>query len=134
MGPDAARHPRGARAEVRAAAARAVRVPHDLPTGSDGASVARALFDLTARDSGPSLSAHVGRHATDDQLHELLVHRSIYQLKEADPHTWAVPRLSGRPKAALVEIQADEYGGRAHARRAVRPLDAWARPGRHPRS
>jgi hypothetical protein len=34
-----------------------------------------------------------------------------YQLKEADPHSWAIPRLTGRPKAALVEIQSDEYGG-----------------------
>jgi hypothetical protein len=39
------------------------------------------------------------------------VHRSGYQLKEADPHSWAISRLSGPPKAALVEIQADEYGG-----------------------
>src|SRR5205807_8709536 len=34
-----------------------------------------------------------------------------YQLKEADPHTWAIPRLMGGPKSAMVEIQADEYGG-----------------------
>jgi hypothetical protein len=40
-----------------------------------------------------------------------VAHRSIYHLKEADPHSWAIPRLSGRAKAALVEIQADEYGG-----------------------
>ena len=38
------------------------------------------------------------------------MHRSAYQLKEADAHTWALPRLSGAAKAALVEIQADEYG------------------------
>ena len=47
------------------------------------------------------------------------MHRSAYQLKEADPHSWAIPRLTGPPKAALVEIQADEYGGgrpdRVHA-------------------
>jgi hypothetical protein len=35
----------------------------------------------------------------------------VYHLKEADPHTFAIPRLHGEPKAALVEIQADEYGG-----------------------
>ena len=50
---------------------------------------------------------------------EFVVHRSAYQLKEADPHSWAIPRLAGPPKAALVEIQADEYGGgrpeRVHA-------------------
>jgi heme oxygenase-like protein len=39
------------------------------------------------------------------------MHKSVYHLKEADPHTWAIPRLAGRAKAALVEIQADEYGG-----------------------
>jgi hypothetical protein len=39
------------------------------------------------------------------------VHRSAYQLKEADPHSWAIPRLTGGPKAALLEVQADEYGG-----------------------
>lgn len=30
-----------------------------------------------------------------------------YQLKEADLHTWAIPRLAGRSKAALVSIQAE---------------------------
>ena len=39
------------------------------------------------------------------------MHRSVYHLREADPHTWAIPRLAGRAKAALVEIQIDEYGG-----------------------
>jgi hypothetical protein len=43
-----------------------------------------------------------------------VVHRSAYQLKEADPHSWAIPRLAGAAKAALLEIQFDEYGsGRA---------------------
>lgn len=98
---------------------RDVQVPTDLVTDLEarapveglGPAVARALFDLTSRDDGPGLSAYVARKATDDQLRELLVQRSVYQLKEADPHTWAVPRLAGVPKAALVEIQADEYGG-----------------------
>jgi hypothetical protein len=53
----------------------------------------------------------VAKKATKSQLQEFLIHKSVYQLKEADPHTWAIPRLSGRAKAALVEIQADEYGG-----------------------
>jgi hypothetical protein len=75
------------------------------------ADVAKALFDLTSDDAGPSLSKFVARQATDMQLHELVVQRSIYTLREADPHSWAIPRLTGRPKAALVEIQADEYGG-----------------------
>jgi hypothetical protein len=57
-----------------------------------------------------------------------MVHRSAYQLKEADPHSWAIPRLSGDPKAALIEIQMDEYGrGRAewiHAELFARAMRA----------
>lgn len=85
----------------------------DLPAASDATSdaVADVLFGLAARDTGPSLSRYVAKKASLDQLREFLMHKSIYQLKEADPHTFAIPRLSGRPKAALVEIQADEYGG-----------------------
>jgi hypothetical protein len=75
------------------------------------AEVPRALTALVDADDGPSLAAYVQRLATTGQVRELLVHRSVYQLKEGDPHTWAIPRLAGRPKAALVEIQADEYGG-----------------------
>ncbi|WP_407653601.1 iron-containing redox enzyme family protein [Cellulomonas alba] len=86
-----------------------VEVPADV--AADGRSVADALFALTAPGPGPSVARYVGRRADDDQLHEFLVHRSVYQLKEADPHTWAIPRLAGHAKAALVEIQADEYGG-----------------------
>ena len=51
------------------------------------------------------------RRPTSEQFREFVMHRSIYHLKEADPHTWAIPRLRGSAKAALVEIQADEYGG-----------------------
>jgi hypothetical protein len=72
--------------------------------------VASALFALTAPTGGASLSRYVAKIANDEQLHELLIQRSLYQLKEADPHTWAIPRLAGRPKAALVEVQTDEYG------------------------
>ena len=78
-----------------------------------------ALRAILAADDAPSLSRYIERHATLEQVHEFLVHRSAYQLKEADPHTFALPRLEGPPKAAMVEIQADEYGGgradRVHA-------------------
>jgi hypothetical protein len=95
-----------------------VAVP-DMPEPTADA-VARALFALTAEDSGPSLSRYLARRATTEQAVEFLVQRSIYTLREADPHSWAIPRLTGRAKAALVEIQSDEYGGgdpeRMHAR------------------
>jgi hypothetical protein len=46
-----------------------------------------------------------------EQWREYLTLRSVYHLKEGDPHSFAIPRLSGRTKSAMVEIQADEYGG-----------------------
>ncbi|MBV9681724.1 MAG: iron-containing redox enzyme family protein [Solirubrobacterales bacterium] len=63
-----------------------------------------------AEEDGPSLSSYVRVSAGLDEVREFVVHRSAYQLKEADPHSWAIPRLSGAPKAALIEIQHDEYG------------------------
>src|SRR2546423_3818351 len=69
-----------------------------------------ALRAISERDS-PPLSTYIRSRATLEQVHEFLIHRSAYQLKEADPHSWAIPRLHGAPKAALIEIQADEYGG-----------------------
>ncbi|MEV1000308.1 iron-containing redox enzyme family protein [Nonomuraea sp. NPDC050202] len=84
-------------------------VPRPALDGPQG--VRRALNELVAADDGPSLSGFLARRADRRQFREFVIHRSIYHLKEADPHTWAIPRLSGGPKAALVEIQADEYGG-----------------------
>jgi hypothetical protein len=61
--------------------------------------------------SPSSLARYLARDASFGQFREFVIHRSAYHLKEADPHTWVIPRLSGNAKAALVEIQADEYGG-----------------------
>jgi hypothetical protein len=69
-----------------------------------------ALHALMDDADGPSLSRFLMHGGTADQFREMAQHRSIYQLKEADPHTWMIPRLAGHPKAAAVEIQADEYG------------------------
>lgn len=79
-------------------------------TGRTRDDIARALFELAAADS-PTLARYAAKKATREQMLELLVLRSVYTLKEADPHSWAIPRLRGRAKAALVEIQSDEYGG-----------------------
>lgn len=81
--------------------------PLEPPQASD------ALRSLAGSARGPSLSAYLADPLTGSRhrIEEFLIHRSAYQLKEADPHTWALPRLNGRAKAAMVEIQADEYGG-----------------------
>lgn len=78
------------------------------PTGPDVGRQLRTLLDSAV---GPSLSRYMAERGTLEELREFAVHRSAYQLKEADPHSWAIPRLSGRAKSAIVEIQNDEYGG-----------------------
>ncbi|WP_308250721.1 iron-containing redox enzyme family protein [Nonomuraea rhizosphaerae] len=85
--------------------------PSRMPGPSGAPSVRAALADLVVADDGPSVSRFILRDASLTQFREFVIHRSIYHLKEADPHSWAIPRLRGGPKAALVEIQADEYGG-----------------------
>jgi hypothetical protein len=72
--------------------------------------VVLALEELIRTPSGPSLSAYLLESGTLEQLREFCIHRSAYQLKEADPHTFGIPRLTGEAKAAMVEIQYEEYG------------------------
>ncbi|HZU40403.1 MAG TPA: iron-containing redox enzyme family protein [Solirubrobacteraceae bacterium] len=81
-----------------------------MAAGGSAFEIDAALRAISELD-GPSLSGYLRTRATLEQVREFLVHRSAYQLKEADPHSWAIPRLAGAPKAALIEIQADEYGG-----------------------
>jgi hypothetical protein len=81
------------------------------PVPVTGGPIDRQLAAVIAADDGPSLSAYMAKHGTLDQWREYLTLRSVYHLKEGDPHTFAIPRLSGRAKSAMVEIQADEYGG-----------------------
>jgi hypothetical protein len=100
----------------------------DVPVPERGEAIDLDLRAIEAADEAPSLSRHLEREGTLEQYLEFVIHRSAYQLKEADPHSWAIPRLSGGPKAALVEIQADEYGGgdpkRIHARLFADAMDA----------
>ncbi|MFF9686979.1 iron-containing redox enzyme family protein [Streptomyces sp. NPDC014623] len=52
-------------------------------------------------------------------LRDYAVQRSLYHLKEADPHAWVLPRLRGRAKAGMAAIEYDEFGAghpdRVHA-------------------
>jgi hypothetical protein len=109
--------------------------PPSPTAGFDWRDTDLKLRKIASADDAPSLSRYLAREGTLEQLHEFLIHRSAYQLKEADPHSWALPRLSGAPKAALVEIQADEYGGgraeRIHAALFARALDAFGLDSRY---
>lgn len=82
-----------------------------VPVPPCSGDVAADLRRLVLADPAPSLSRYLMRAGTVDEFREFVAQRSVYHLKEADPHTWAIPRLADRAKAALVEIQSDEYGG-----------------------
>jgi hypothetical protein len=101
-----------------------VALPDCAPAG-----VPARLEELVGNAGGPSLSAWVEEHATLDHLGELVAHRAAYQLQEADPHSFAIPRLAaGETKTALLELQLDEYGGHepdeAHAVLFAETMDA----------
>lgn len=99
----------GFRHALEQALERALRT--DVPTYPHGAM--RALTSLTrsgVNDDEPSTSRHLETEGSWQQFCEYFALRSIYQLKEADPHALAIPRLSGTTKAALVAVEYDEYG------------------------
>ena len=58
--------------------------------------------------TGPSY--YLRDEGTWEQMREYFAHRSLYHLKEGDPHAWAIPRLTGQAKAAFVAVEYDEFG------------------------
>jgi hypothetical protein len=97
------------RARLEEAFENALRAAHPARL-ENGLGVAEELQSIVDGDEAPSLSRALADSGTLQQYRELAVHRSAYQLKEADPHTWAIPRLAGVPKATLIRIQSEEYG------------------------
>ena len=103
-------------------------------------------------DDGPSLSTpYRAPGVRSHRSMEFVVHRSVYHLREADPHTWAIPRLeraveggTGRDPGGRVRRRAGLSGctpklfewsrcvSLGWTRRTART--SWtSRPGRHPR-
>jgi hypothetical protein len=84
-----------------------------LPRDGD---IGRQLLDLVAADDSPSPALFMQRRATREQL------------KESDAQSFVLPRLDGSAKAALAELQYDEYGGgrpeRLHATLYADALEA----------
>ena len=64
--------------------------------------------------NGPSY--HLRDEGTWEQMREYFAHRSLYHLKEGDPHAWAIPRLTGQAKASFVAVEYDEFGAGKGAR------------------
>ena len=59
-----------------------------------------------ADGEGPSY--YLRDTGTWEQMCEYFVHRSLYHLKEGDPHAFAIPRLTGQAKASFVAVEFDD--------------------------
>jgi hypothetical protein len=102
-------------------------------------SVEDALADILVEPvDGTGVTHYLRDEGELWQLREYAAQRSLYHLKEADPHAWVLPRLTGRAKAAMAAVEFDEYGGgradRVHARLfadLMEDLDLDTTYGRH---
>ncbi|MCK0176402.1 iron-containing redox enzyme family protein [Mycolicibacterium sp. F2034L] len=74
---------------------------------------AEAEMDALAIEpvDGEGPSYYLRDKGTWEQMREYFVHRSLYHLKEGDPHAFAIPRLTGQAKASFVAVEFDEFGG-----------------------
>ncbi|MFI5698529.1 iron-containing redox enzyme family protein [Streptomyces xanthochromogenes] len=83
-----------------------------------GRTAQQALDELLVEpvEATGSVSHHLSGDGELWQMREYVKLRSLYHLKEADPHLWVVPRLRGRAKAGMVAIEYDEFGA-GHADR-----------------
>ncbi|MFD5178056.1 iron-containing redox enzyme family protein [Nocardia sp. NPDC058379] len=81
----------------------------EVAGGDDVGGELDRLLEPTRDDEG--IPGFLAERGTADQLREYFVHRSIYHHIEADPYAWVIPRLRGEPKAALVAVEFDEFGG-----------------------
>jgi len=86
----------------------------EIPDDATALDEMRALAAEPA--DGEGLSYHLRDTGTWEQMREYFVHRSLYHLKEGDPHAWAIPRLMGHSKAAFVAVEFDEFGAGRGAR------------------
>ncbi|CNG40291.1 Uncharacterised protein [Mycobacterium tuberculosis] len=87
----------------------------DTPAGDgvdDLDDVDAALRELLVEPvDARGVSHHLRDGAPPWQLREHAALRSVYHLKEADPHAFVIPRLHGPAKTALVAVENDEFGG-----------------------
>ncbi|MET7526925.1 iron-containing redox enzyme family protein [Streptomyces sp900116325] len=84
----------------------------DVPVAEDiGSALDEAVLEPV---DGEGVSYFLRDEGELWHLREYAAQRSLYHLKEADPHVWVIPRLTGRAKAGMVAVEYDEFGaGRA---------------------
>jgi hypothetical protein len=86
-------------------------VRRDVGDAAQDQTAADAMAALSVEPvDGTGLSYFLRDEGSWEHMREYFVHRSLYHLKEGDPHAFAIPRLVGGAKAAFVAIEFDEYG------------------------
>jgi Iron-containing redox enzyme len=92
----------------------------DVPQKGGAHDALATILVEPVADDGTGVSHYLESRGVLWQVREYAALRSLYHLKEADPHAWVIPRLHGRAKAAMMAVEYDEFGaGRAeniHAR------------------
>ncbi|ONK13854.1 iron-containing redox enzyme family protein [Streptomyces sp. MP131-18] len=91
---------------------------NDVPASGDLSQVLDEL--LLEPVDGTGVSYFLRDRAELAHVREYAALRSLYHLKEGDPHAWVIPRLTGRAKAGFVAVEYDEYGGGRAERMHVR--------------
>src|SRR6201994_5050057 len=92
-------------------------VSRDVGRIEPGRTADAEMSDLSIESAdGTGPSYWLRDNGTWEQMREYFVHRSLYHLKEGDPHAWAIPRLIGQAKASFVAVEFDEYGAGHGAR------------------
>ena len=87
-------------------------VRDDVDALGEPGSAAHEMAELSTEPvDGDGASFHLRDNGTWDQFVDYFRMRSLYHLKEADPHAWAIPRLRRTSKAAFVAVEFDEFGG-----------------------
>ena len=81
------------------------------PVHDPHSEVAERLQALRQPPGKHGVGAYLLREPNRERMREVLVHRSLYHLKEADPQAWVLPRLDGAAKALVAGVEFDEYGG-----------------------
>ncbi|MFK8849643.1 iron-containing redox enzyme family protein [Streptomyces sp. Ac-502] len=97
----------------------------DVPARDDVDALLDGLLVEPADSDGVShFLRDKGEHR---HLREYAAQRSLYHLKEADPHLWVVPRLWGQAKAGMMAVEYDEFGAgraeRVHSRLFAELMD-----------
>ncbi len=89
----------------------ALRAMAPVPDTDPSAPLHERIESVTELAPSAGMSRFMQREATAEQFREYLMIKSVYHLKESDPHSFVLPRLRGLPKVRLAELQYDEYGG-----------------------